>query len=901
MDMLPELNDELNGLLFSGRNTDQEELLQNDASSQDSAIVIDDVTVVFGARVHEGNLWLLDRLDVFADYYSPLPKLVVVDFGSEPEFAARLEEICAARGYKYVFVEDRGVYSASIARNIGFQNANTDFVFQSDPDFFFARDFFARLVRLANTVRMRKFVDVMLMCPVYHLTELATRDTVALRDLDAISERLEYLAYHGTYENFGRSFEFVAPYSNCFLANRKFLSIIGGYNADFRGHGSEDFEFFVRATRYTKSFPMPIEVSEDVAGPLKKEFFGPKNYRGFRVLSNLVGLPSEVSGLKGFHLFHPRRSDESWKTNHDWKRGKLKNVLSAYGSNPHNLLALDYLKRDKKVICICIHKDHWGYFVPLRGRGYELLPVYDATVEAIEKATNMIVGGEVDALAIMNPYMTSHSKFKGLFLLAQQNIKTIVIERGALPGTVYYASDVAYTDGSYSEERFQSFLPEGSEVNETQSYIELLKKGNLTLEANASYEFTSRKYGALLALKKQICFVPLQLDEDMAVTKFVREAQKYADFANSIDDVARSNSDMVFVVKPHPLVKSKRSFNAENIILADPEDNIHALIDMSSCTVCYNSGVGLLSIIHGCPTYTVGNAYYNRGKTGVFCDSFEDAVGRFKSGPSRPDHDEVLKLVTWLRKYRYSFFSATDDVREFAERKAHGYKDVMITRLVLDGVADDLGRAAVAHPFSERSYGMGHLGLSLRPPAATIGKPASPTSASKPAGSQPNPGASGQAVAKAPVRVEAAVSQPHGPKLPYDLRPELILAAWTGRRGDGCIEIASGKAGHGVYGPYLPVKPGTYQIVLEVSREDSKRRLFSRPGEVAIDVAVNGGREILASCRVNKSEMKGTRTKLTLDVSVPPVAPLVPLELRVWSDGKDRIVVSEALLTAGGR
>ena len=200
----------------------------------------------------------------------------------------------------------------------------------------------------------------------------------------------------------------------------------------------------------------------------------------------------------------------------------------------------------------------------------------------------------------------------------------------------------------------------------------------------------------------------------MAVTMFLRESQTYDDFVQSIDRVASSNPDITFIVKNHPLSKQDIDLKAPNVVIAERSDNIHALIDVSTFTVCYNSGVGLISLIHGRPTYTIGNAYYNRGGAGRFCNSLEEAVYRHRNDPHAPDADCVVKLVTWLRRHRYSVFTATDDIREHADRRSHGYREVTVTRLVLDGKAHELGRAAAAHPFSERSYGMGLLGLSLK-------------------------------------------------------------------------------------------------------------------------------------------------------------------------------------------
>jgi hypothetical protein len=84
---------------------------------------------------------------------------------------------------------------------------------------------------------------------------------------------------------------------------------------------------------------------------------------------------------------------------------------------------MDGMPREKKALCVCIHAEHWGYFVPLRALGYQVIPIFSDSVEKLEAAANMIASGEIDALAIFNPYMESHKKLRALFYLAQEKKK----------------------------------------------------------------------------------------------------------------------------------------------------------------------------------------------------------------------------------------------------------------------------------------------------------------------------------------------------------------------------------------------------------------------------------------------------------------------------------------------
>ena len=143
-----------------------------------------------------------------------------------------------------------------------------------------------------------------------------------------------------------------------------------------------------------------------------------------------------------------------------------------------------------------------------------------------------------------------------------------------------------------------------------------------------------------------------------------RDSQCYVDFVASLNTVIQSHPAITFLIKPHPLSKLAPNAGADNVIFIDREANIHALIDTCDFVVCYNSGVGLLSLIHGKPLVAIGNAFYNVPGTGRFADSFEAAVllGRECLAP---ESYVVRKLVAWYLKVRYSTFIARDDVVEF--------------------------------------------------------------------------------------------------------------------------------------------------------------------------------------------------------------------------------------------
>jgi hypothetical protein len=132
--------------------------------------------------------------------------------------------------------------------------------------------------------------------------------------------------------------------------------------------------------------------------------------------------------------------------------------------------------------------------------------------------------------------------------------------------------------------------------------------------------------------------------------------------------------------------------------------------------------------------------------------------------------------------------------------------------------------------------------------------------------------------------------------LPKDLRPELTLAPHSARRGDNVIEIGPGEAGHGVYGPYLPLDAGTYRAAVRLEA-DVPNGFFSRPtGAVVVDVVADGGRERLTERRLPIGDIKKGSDRQQIEFQIPASSSAVPIELRVWTDGRHRVLVCEAVL-----
>ncbi len=676
-----------------------------DLERPDNPITYRDITAVIGLRAHKDNPWVLERLRALSGYYEPQPPILVVDFGSDGDFRAAVEESCQQQGLEYVHVPDYDTYSASMCHNACLPHIDTKLLFFMDIDFVGVQSLFADLVRVANAASMQTIFDVVIDLPAYHIGKDKTEDLERYSDSQRKSAKLDKIGFSAQNSEFGSLVEFIAPYSNIMLMTKKYFDLSGGYHPIFRGHGSEDFEFLVRTAGYSGVHKSPSDLSDPRHGPGKWDFWRHKSYRGFRSLNQLVSARAERAGLKIYHRWHPTPQNTEWRKENDWRRQKLTKAFNAYEGDPSQLITIDGHSRGKKAICICKHKDHWGYFLPLRLHGYDLIPFFDDKPKSIGQISDLMDNGDVDALAIFNPYMKSHSQFFRIFEKARsKGLKTIVVERGALPNTIYYSNDVSYAPNSFTDQELGDIKLSDQELTATRNYLASLKRGDHLLEDATSRELTAQKYQDFIPEDKIKIFIPLQLDDDMAVTKFVRDAQNYASFAESISEVAAGTNDAIFILKPHPLSKNDISDLPNNVIIADRSDNVHELIELCDAVVCYNSGVGLLAACHEKPIVTVGNAYYNVKGLGHFADSLQDAVSLVKRNCEAPSSEIVEEIVGKYLFHKYSWFSADDDIQDFKHRKAHGYRNIRVSRSVIDGTALEHFWEQSVRPSATRTY-----------------------------------------------------------------------------------------------------------------------------------------------------------------------------------------------------
>jgi predicted glycosyltransferase involved in capsule biosynthesis len=403
-------------------------------------VTTSDVTVCIAIRLTNINPWVIERLWWLGKNYEPSPKFLILDLGSSERHALKIRKACESIGAEYHHIDDSGEFSLAVARNLAFERVKTDFVFFTDIDFVFEKRFFGRLSEICNQFEIRRYPLRCFTMPAYHVSQ---EEALLYESLSPIEqERLvNEWCLAGAQTEFGTIFEFVAPYSNNFLCHRNLFSIVGGYCTEFRGHGFEDFEFFIRLCRLIQHIPMPTQLNKDMYSPLGESFQKIKKYAGFRRMLELFTYPSESIGLKSFHIWHPRpKENEYWTSKKNRNRDRFNKIVSQYIKNSEDLLGVDFLSRSNKALCILEDKNQWRYFVPLRLAGYRLFFIINKN-PGINKLVNQLETGKFNRIFILCADSKRLYEYNDVIELARQvNIQVYFAELGAFPNSICFSN-----------------------------------------------------------------------------------------------------------------------------------------------------------------------------------------------------------------------------------------------------------------------------------------------------------------------------------------------------------------------------------------------------------------------------------------------------------------------------
>jgi len=649
---------------------------------------ISDLTVIMGVRLSQDNLWIKDRLQFFKSWYEPCPKLIIVDFGSSDDYSEQIKNICIDRGYFYHFHPDEGGYCPSLARNYGFSHSNTDLLFFSDPDVILERNTYAKMVDWANKTSLRTNIVQRLTIPVYHLTQQVSEKF----ELSTSDQAKEYQLFHwgisGIYSEIGKVVEFVAPYSNSFLCHRDYFELSGGYSSDFRGHGSEDFEYIVRLNILFDCFPLPEQCDHDIYQPTAPSFFGNKRYAGFRRLAELETLASELQGFKSFHLWHPKNDLSGWYDKNDWKRQKLNEVFSRYLEKKTYLLEEDYIDRKKSALCLGVNDNNIALFFPLRLLGYGLTFFHEQSVSVIEYLKEK----KYDHIFISYDNYLDKTEVKPLVDIALSlGIELTFIFKGVFPHSLRYLSSSFVLQDICPDEILQQGL-------DREKGFTLLTKDLQVPSENVDF------LCAVEQDKRTKCLIVFQDPLDPAILLAGDSSLSYQGFLKNIFESCANNTDYLFIfaLPSVDFYIPNNLKNSSSIVIFNIEDvNLHGCVAQSDMLISYNSDIALLALALDKEVFHAGRFFSSMVET--FSPKITDL--KFLEDQNRKKHifnrESLALFLTCLLEKKYSF---THDSKS---------KNTKLLSLNVEGRSYQLNSSEALYGFSPRSYAAAKLGLNL--------------------------------------------------------------------------------------------------------------------------------------------------------------------------------------------
>lgn len=267
----------------------------------------------------------------------------------------------------------------------------------------------------------------------------------------------------------------------------------------------------------------------------------------------------------------------------------------------------------------------------------------------------------IDRVLINNPYI--NSKLLSFYRLASTlNIPVTTFDRGALPYSWFFDPRGFNGDSeSYDPVLWDRPLSEAERDGAAQYIKKLISQGD-ALEKQGTALGASTLRTRLGVGNRKLLFVPFQRPNDTVVKYFSKNVAGMDGFVEFVDTVVASlpSNEWLVVGKRHPLeVQAKFG----SISMVDPDTNINDLLDAADAVLALNSGVGLLSLIRGKPTYVCGQAFYAHEGLAVEVVTPKQLVEKLAS-PAVPSGDTILRFVHYLVEEFYSFGRARGYLRK---------------------------------------------------------------------------------------------------------------------------------------------------------------------------------------------------------------------------------------------
>lgn len=270
----------------------------------------------------------------------------------------------------------------------------------------------------------------------------------------------------------------------------------------------------------------------------------------------------------------------------------------------------------------------------------------------------------IDHVIVNNPYISD--RFHEFYLAAKAlGIKVTTFDRGALPDSWFFDSyGFNGSSDAYLPFNWEHVELDSAKSSSTLSYIESITKTDISLESqNPRKSVDEIKKNAGIDKNKKILFIPFQRPNDTVVKYFSKNVNGMSGFVDLVNEVAKkiNTKEWLIVAKKHPLEVDRPLAHVKFL------DDVHIndLLQMSDATFQINSGVGLLSLLFGKPTFVCGESFYVHEGLANEIKAAEDLLEKLQEIKARsPDQETLLKFIHFLKNDFYSFGKAKGYLRE---------------------------------------------------------------------------------------------------------------------------------------------------------------------------------------------------------------------------------------------
>jgi predicted glycosyltransferase involved in capsule biosynthesis len=603
--------------------------------------------------------WLLQRLEQTLGSF-PLRadfEAIVVDSGSLPHLRPTIEQICSKYNARLIHHHSTDIFSIGATRDFGARHAKGRIITFYDVDWRASSSFWPRLITFSHAFGVGQYKSRFFVVPVLYLSESATNTYLGTSDPDHALATFCLSWLYGL----NNDVITLAPCSSIVLVDRLHYLSIGGHDADFRGHGYEDFELFHRLLSEDGFTLWPNKYFYD------SRSWSNSTYTGFRAAFSLLGRAALMQGLFAVHLWHPRPRALSFYSKSNTSNYPLwQDKCLSFNRNrkhPQPLAAVESSNRN--ILLLLEPNSHAANCLR------DALPVLGNPL--YEKEVTFTQDGVFDEQAFQD-YLTIHTITLIVFhnpyanklrLTCYQwcranNKQYLVFERGALTDSWFFDAQGFNADSkSYSREIWDIPLSE-SDTRKVEHFIHDQTTGSSALETQGIRVGGSSLRKQLKIGERKVLFVPLQRPSDTVTTHMAGESGGCRRFLECVDEVARLlyPEGWTVLCKKHPLESASPPLIHARYV----PDDVHFLdlVELASQVLLINSGVGIYAMMMEKPCIICGNAFYSfEGLNYALPVVAPESIVRAVKSPTSVNVNTMKRFIFYLAHNFYSFGKST--------------------------------------------------------------------------------------------------------------------------------------------------------------------------------------------------------------------------------------------------